>query len=112
MRALAGNRMVTIGNFYVDLTRASVRLLLPLAIVVNSWDSLSEWRRSQLRTPIAVERGTTQAYAGAQWQLAGLTRLPGATPETALIVAESEPVFTAIKMAGAVSHRARGSGRS
>ena len=34
MRALAGNRMTTIGNFYVDLTRASVRLLLPLAVVV------------------------------------------------------------------------------
>ena len=34
LRALGGNRMTTIGNFYVDLTRASVRLLLPLAIVV------------------------------------------------------------------------------
>jgi K+-transporting ATPase ATPase A chain len=34
MRALGGNRMTTLGNFYVDLTRASVRLLLPLAIVV------------------------------------------------------------------------------
>jgi potassium-transporting ATPase potassium-binding subunit len=34
MRALGGSRMATIGNFYVDLTRASVRLLLPLAVVV------------------------------------------------------------------------------
>jgi K+-transporting ATPase ATPase A chain len=34
MRALAGNRMRTIGNFYLDLTRATVRLLLPLAIAV------------------------------------------------------------------------------
>ena len=34
MRALAGNRMNTIGNFYVDLTRANVRVLLPLAVVV------------------------------------------------------------------------------
>jgi K+-transporting ATPase ATPase A chain len=34
MRALAGNRLKTIGNFYLDLTRATVRLLLPLAVVV------------------------------------------------------------------------------
>jgi K+-transporting ATPase ATPase A chain len=34
MRAVAGNRLRTIGNFYLDLTRASVRLLLPLAVVV------------------------------------------------------------------------------
>ena len=34
MRALAGNRLRTIGNFYLDLTRATVRLLLPLAVAV------------------------------------------------------------------------------
>ena len=34
MRALAGNRLRTIGNFYLDLTRATVRLLLPLAVMV------------------------------------------------------------------------------
>jgi potassium-transporting ATPase potassium-binding subunit len=36
MRALGGNRMTQIGNFYVDLTRASVRLLLPLALLVGT----------------------------------------------------------------------------
>jgi K+-transporting ATPase ATPase A chain len=35
MRALAGNRLSTIGNFYLDLARATVRLLLPLAVVVS-----------------------------------------------------------------------------
>ena len=70
------------------LSLASLVVVLPVAIVVSAWDNLSEWRRGQLRTPIAVERGATQGYAGAQWQLTGLTRLPGATPETALIVAE------------------------
>ena len=34
-RALGGNRLVQVGNFYVDLTRASVRVLLPLALVVG-----------------------------------------------------------------------------
>jgi potassium-transporting ATPase potassium-binding subunit len=36
IRALAGSRMTTIGNFYVDLVRANVRLLLPLALIVGT----------------------------------------------------------------------------
>ncbi|MGZ5444690.1 MAG: potassium-transporting ATPase subunit KdpA [Thermoanaerobaculia bacterium] len=34
LRALGGNRLTKLGNFYVDATRAAVRVLLPLAIVV------------------------------------------------------------------------------
>jgi potassium-transporting ATPase potassium-binding subunit len=34
IRGLAGNRLTHLGNFYVDLTRASVRVLLPLALLV------------------------------------------------------------------------------
>ncbi|HEY7709681.1 MAG TPA: potassium-transporting ATPase subunit KdpA, partial [Candidatus Entotheonella sp.] len=34
IRALGGNRLTKLGNFYVDLTRAGVRVLLPLAIFV------------------------------------------------------------------------------
>jgi len=34
IRGLAGNRLAGLGNFYVDLTRATVRVLLPLAIVL------------------------------------------------------------------------------
>ena len=32
IRGLAGNRLTTLGNFYVDLTRATVRVFLPLAV--------------------------------------------------------------------------------
>jgi K+-transporting ATPase ATPase A chain len=35
IRGLAGNRLTTLGNFYVDLTRATIRLFLPLAVVVG-----------------------------------------------------------------------------
>jgi K+-transporting ATPase ATPase A chain len=35
IRGLAGNRLTTLGNFYVDLTRATVRLFLPLAFLVG-----------------------------------------------------------------------------
>jgi K+-transporting ATPase ATPase A chain len=36
MRGLAGNRLTQLGNFYVDLTRATVRVFLPLALVVGA----------------------------------------------------------------------------
>ena len=35
MRGLAGNRLHTLGHFYVDVTRATIRLFLPLAFVVS-----------------------------------------------------------------------------
>ena len=35
MRGLAGNRLKSLGNFYHDLTRATVRVLLPLALLVS-----------------------------------------------------------------------------
>jgi K+-transporting ATPase ATPase A chain len=34
--ALGGNRLTELGNFYVDLTRASVRMFLPLACLVGT----------------------------------------------------------------------------
>jgi len=36
IRGLAGSRLTTLGNFYVDLTRATVRLFLPLALLVGT----------------------------------------------------------------------------
>ncbi len=36
IRALGGNRLTTVGNFYVDCTRAAVRVLLPLALLVGT----------------------------------------------------------------------------
>jgi K+-transporting ATPase ATPase A chain len=35
IRGLGGNRLQHVGNFYVDLTRATVRLFLPLALLVS-----------------------------------------------------------------------------
>ena len=35
IRALAGSRLAAIGNFYVDLTRATIRLFLPLAMLTS-----------------------------------------------------------------------------
>jgi K+-transporting ATPase ATPase A chain len=36
IRGLAGSRLSTLGNFYVDLTRATVRVFLPLAVLVGA----------------------------------------------------------------------------
>ena len=35
IRGLGGSRLKTLGNFYVDLTRATVRVFLPLAVLVG-----------------------------------------------------------------------------
>src|SRR5574342_332449 len=35
IRGLGGNRLQHLGNFYVDLTRATVRVFLPLALLVS-----------------------------------------------------------------------------
>ena len=55
IRALAGNRLATIGNFYVDMTRATVRLFLPLAFVVSI---LLMWQGTPM-TFEAAARATT-----------------------------------------------------
>lgn len=72
------------------LSVAALAIVLPAAIAVNSWNSLEEWRSRHVRTPLAVERGAIQHYAGAQWQLSGLTRLSESPGNTILIVAEFE----------------------
>jgi potassium-transporting ATPase potassium-binding subunit len=50
MRGLAGHRLTSIGNFYVDLTRATVRVFLPLAVLLSI---LMMWQ------------GTPQTFEGA-----------------------------------------------
>jgi K+-transporting ATPase ATPase A chain len=50
IRGLAGNRLTQLGNFYVDLTRASVRVFLPLAVLVSI---------------IAMSQGTPMTFEGA-----------------------------------------------
>ena len=61
MRALGGNRMTTIGNFYVDLTRANVRLLLPFAVVVAT---ILMWQG----TPMTFEGAATATTVEGQQQ--------------------------------------------
>ncbi len=50
IRGLAGNRLTTLGNFYVDLTRATIRVFLPLALAVSV---------------IAMSQGTPMTFEGA-----------------------------------------------
>ena len=50
IRGLAGNRLTHLGNFYVDLTRANVRVLLPFALAVAT---------------IVMSQGTPMTFEGA-----------------------------------------------
>ncbi len=57
IRGLAGNRLTTLGSFYVDLTRASVRLFLPLALVVGT---ILLWQGSPMTFHGAVKATTLE----------------------------------------------------
>ena len=52
IRGLAGSRLTHLGSFYVDMTRAAVRVLLPLALVVGT---LLIWQG----TPVTFEGAVT-----------------------------------------------------
>ncbi len=72
------------------LSVAALAIALPAAIAIHAGQSAWEWRLSNVGTPLAVARGATQPYAGAQWQLTALTRLRDAAPGTNAVVAEFE----------------------
>jgi len=50
IRGLGGNKLTQLGNFYVDLSRATVRVFLPLALLVGA---------------ILIWQGTPMTFAGA-----------------------------------------------
>jgi K+-transporting ATPase ATPase A chain len=57
IRALGGNRLTKLGNFYVDLTRAAVRVLLPLAIFVAT---ILIWQGTPMTFEAAVKATTIE----------------------------------------------------
>jgi K+-transporting ATPase ATPase A chain len=57
IRGLGGNRLQTLGNFYVDLTRATVRLFLPLAFLVAL---VLLWQGSPMTFEAAVKAKTVE----------------------------------------------------
>ena len=61
------------------LSLAALIVVLPVAVLVHSWGSLSQWWANRDRDPIIAERGVAQSYAGAEWRLTGLSVLPQGT---------------------------------
>jgi potassium-transporting ATPase potassium-binding subunit len=57
IRALGGNRLTQVGSFYVDLTRASVRVLLPLALLVGT---LGLWQGNPMSFEGAAKATTVE----------------------------------------------------
>jgi K+-transporting ATPase ATPase A chain len=57
IRALGGSRLTQLGSFYVDLTRASVRVLLPLALLVGV---VLVWQGSPMTFAGAVKATTLE----------------------------------------------------
>jgi K+-transporting ATPase ATPase A chain len=57
IRGLGGNRLTRLGNFYVDITRAAVRVLLPLAIFVAT---LLIWQGTPMTFQAAAKATTLE----------------------------------------------------
>jgi K+-transporting ATPase ATPase A chain len=57
IRALGGNRLKKLGNFYVDVTRAAVRVLLPLALLVGT---ILVWQGAPMTFEPAVKATTVE----------------------------------------------------
>ncbi len=57
IRGLAGNRLAQLGNFYVDMTRATVRVFLPLALVVGT---ILMWQGTPMTFEGAVHATTVE----------------------------------------------------
>jgi K+-transporting ATPase ATPase A chain len=57
IRALGGNRLTKIGNFYVDVTRAAVRILLPLSLLVGT---ILLWQGAPMTFEPAVKATTIE----------------------------------------------------
>jgi K+-transporting ATPase ATPase A chain len=57
IRGLGGSRLTKLGNFYVDLTRAAVRVLLPLAIFVAT---ILIWQGTPMTFDSAVKATTVE----------------------------------------------------
>ena len=60
IRALAGNRTKQIGNFYLDLARANVRILLPLALLIGT---VLMWQGSPMTFQGAAKATTVEGKA-------------------------------------------------
>lgn len=60
IRGLAGNRLTSLGNFYVDLTRATFRVFLPLALVVSI---LVMWQGTPMTFEGAAQATTVEGPA-------------------------------------------------
>jgi K+-transporting ATPase ATPase A chain len=57
IRALGGTRLATVGNFYADLTRATFRILLPLALLVST---LLMWQGTPMTFEPAAKATTVE----------------------------------------------------
>jgi K+-transporting ATPase ATPase A chain len=57
MRGLAGNRLAQLGNFYVDVTRATIRVFLPLALLVGT---ILMWQGTPMTFEGAVKATTVE----------------------------------------------------
>jgi hypothetical protein len=69
---------------------AGLAIALPVAVLVHSWESIAAWRAGNEHDPVMVGREKSESYAGAEWRLTTLSRLPSSSAEQVVVLAEFE----------------------
>lgn len=75
-------------NWWLSL--AGLVVILPLALVMRSYDTAIAWYQEQELRPTVVAPGGSVSYGGAEWRLGGLYRLQSSGSSSSTILAEFE----------------------
>jgi hypothetical protein len=86
------------------LSLAALAVVLPATVALHSWESVTEWRKRHHTDPIAVAAGAAQSYAGAEWQLTSLSRMPGSRADAVVVLAQFEAAIDTEFEAGNFCH--------
>lgn len=75
-------------NWWLSL--AGLVVILPLALMMRSYDTAIAWYQEQELRPTVVASGGSASYGGAEWRLGGLYRLQSTGSASSTILAEFE----------------------
>jgi hypothetical protein len=79
-------------NWWLSL--AGLVVMLPLALMMRSYENAIAWYQGQELEPTVVTSGGTASYGGAEWRLGGLYKLQSPGSSAAIILAEFEAIVS------------------
>lgn len=72
----------------------ALAIVLPLSLAAHSWETFMEWWRQSDLFQQRVAAGAAVPYGGAEWRLAGLTKIATRKNGSAVVLAELQAKVT------------------